>query len=281
MNCGVLLICFGKNYCEEAKSSISSLRKVSPNVEIAVICESEWGSDPQPDYFVLRDPIYSLGCVPRYISDSPFERTLYVDPDTFFAADISDIFLFLDLFNVGVFQDGPMLRGDGGLYYVPQCNGGVILFDDSKEVTEMFVAWQEKYVAAELTAKKTNLQPNGKGMRNQKILSQVLALSTNVRVGQLPSCVNLTTWRSVKIYNRPRIWHSRLPRVQIIHQQIMAQWKTDADVRERVWLPHISGFLPALGVLPRDWLIYFAFKFRRYRNFVACYICRGFNGRSK
>src|SRR5262245_31104103 len=142
---GVLYIAFGEKYYAEAQRSIASLRRVSPSLPIAVICDKEWEGSNRPDIFIKRASIPTLECKVRYMYDSPFESTLYLDADTVVARDIRDVFGLLNWYDFGVHFGGPQLNEPDGLRFHTQCSGGVILFKKNARVQSLFTLWQHEY----------------------------------------------------------------------------------------------------------------------------------------
>src|SRR5262245_31169787 len=114
---GVLYIAFGEKYHAEARRSIASLRSASRSMRIAVICDEEWAGLNRPDIFIKRAPLRTFGCKPKYMYDSPFESTLFIDTDTVVARDIGDVFGLLNWYDFGVLFGGPQLNEPDGLRF--------------------------------------------------------------------------------------------------------------------------------------------------------------------
>ena len=170
MTKGVLYIAFGAKYHAEARRSIASLRRASPSLHIAVICDEVWEGQDVPDIFVKRAPINTFACKPRYMYDSPFHSTLFLDTDTVVARDVSEVFGLLNWYDFGVLFGGPQLNEPDGLRFHTQCNSGVVLFKKNDRVQILFTLWQDEYERYRALVQHGNTALQGKGVNDQRSL---------------------------------------------------------------------------------------------------------------
>ena len=258
---GVLYIAFGERYQQECRRSMSSLRKASPSVPIGVITDKEWTVEPTPNTFVLRQNTESFASKPRYMYDTPFERTLFVDTDTVIARDISSVFGLLDWYDVGVRFDGPQLNAPDGLEFHTQCNSGVILFKKNRVVGEMFALWNHEFSARQQLAGRAK---DRRGLNDQRFLAIAIAKS-KARPVHLAPYLNFALFETIITYSPPAIYHGRLAEMEMLHEEIGAGWNSIEDYHPRLWLPNIRGILPA-GVKRSDPLLGLALVLRRFYN---------------
>lgn len=97
---GYLYVAFGKKYVTELKTAIAGLRKVS-QAPVAVM--TDLPDDIQfdgVDHIIPKTPIYSYGSKIYCLLESPFEKTIFLDTDTYLCASIDGIFDLLDVFDV-------------------------------------------------------------------------------------------------------------------------------------------------------------------------------------
>jgi hypothetical protein len=90
----------------------------------------------------LRDKAFNLHL-------SPYERTVYLDGDTYVTGDISALFSLLDEFDVAL-AHAPyreVLSKPDIPSSFPEFNGGVICFCDTDEVRQFLNRWVSKYKA--------------------------------------------------------------------------------------------------------------------------------------
>src|SRR5689334_13476866 len=103
---GVLYIAFGEAYRSEVLASISALRRFHPRLPCCVITDSHLDALPNDVHVLHREREtgnYPTRAKPRYMLDSPFDRTLFLDTDTTAVRPIEDLFLLLDRFDIGVY----------------------------------------------------------------------------------------------------------------------------------------------------------------------------------
>lgn len=152
MTRGAVYIASREPYLSEASRSASSLREHHPEIPITLFAPDHY--DP-PAVFDEMQPLER----PRHdFSDSnlgsehiPYDRTLFLDTDTFVAADISGAFDILDRFDLAAAHD-PTRDGTGEHTHehavpdsFPQYNTGVIAYRDTAAVRALFERWIDLY----------------------------------------------------------------------------------------------------------------------------------------
>jgi hypothetical protein len=156
IECGVLYIAFGKKYQREALASIVAVRRFHPRLPCCIITDSDIEALPSYVTILLRTPEAKqhLRAKPRYMHESPFDRTLFLDTDTTTVRPIEDLFRLLDRFDIGVYML-PAYIYNTKYGYLTWANSGVILFQRCKAVSETFDRWLELFdqeVATETSA---------------------------------------------------------------------------------------------------------------------------------
>jgi len=143
---GFLYIATGRRFLDEAIKSVASLRSKMPGVSTCCFTDDV---DRASKYF---DRIYEISEPYRNFFEkipplklSPYENTIFVDTDTYFTNDMSDVFELLCRFEIAVVSD-PFFCGPSG---IPQCfshlNTGLIAFKRSDRVKEFFDDWFRDY----------------------------------------------------------------------------------------------------------------------------------------
>ena len=127
---------------------------------------------------------------------SPFDRTLFLDVDTYAAGDLSELFTLLDAFDVAAAQ-APISVSfplDGVPDAFPELNTGVIAFRRADNVTRFLQAWLAEYDRWRRTRRIS--PPSVGGL-----------LDEGVRLAVLPPEFNLRFWMA-GYHNQPvRILH--------------------------------------------------------------------------
>jgi hypothetical protein len=149
---GVLYVAIGLKYLEEAFVSLRSLRRYHPSIETAVVSDLP---DKAAEFFdiciSLPDLPGGFGTKVFALDHSPFERTVFLDTDTFVCGDISDLFVLLEKYDLAVAPDParavPYILVEGVPHAFPEPNTGVIAFNKSELVLGLFSLWKKYYSA--------------------------------------------------------------------------------------------------------------------------------------
>src|SRR6266498_441972 len=96
---GFLYVAFGKRYLQEAEISARSLKRFT-NLPICLITDEEGYGSEYVDIVLIekgeRDFVSKIIGMQR----TPFERTIFLDSDTFICSSIDKLFEVLDLFDM-------------------------------------------------------------------------------------------------------------------------------------------------------------------------------------
>ena len=262
---GVLYIAFGEQYKQETKQSIISLREHSPELHIAVITDKPWECGAKPDNFILREQVEGFRCKPVYMSDTPFQRTLFLDTDTIVARDCSRIFELLDHYDIGVQFTGAQLNKPG-LTLHTQCSSGLVLFRRNPGVLGVFRDWLRRYK----NAAETKVQTGGdaRGLGDQRYLAIAIALS-DVRPVHLPTYLHFVVFNHAVLSSPPMVCHGRMKYMGQVPKQlgIGRDWKAKEHWRSRLWLANTRGLMPR-GVRRSDPFMAMSLILRRLVNNV-------------
>jgi hypothetical protein len=258
---GVLYVAFGQRWCREARDSIASLRRVS-RLRVAVITDTPWANEPQPDVFVLRQPDAGFAVKPTHIfAGSPFERTLFIDTDTRIVQDPAPAFGLLNHYDIGVRFGGPQLNEMPDLVFHTQCNSGVILFRKCEAVSEVARLWLDEYRKG---LEQHTRHEDQRGLGDQRYLAIAIAKS-RARPVHLAEYLNFALFETIITYSPVVIVHGHQRNLDAIGAQINRAWDAPTDWQARTWLSSIQGILPA-GIRRSDPLLAFALLLRRLLN---------------
>lgn len=134
------------DYFSEARRSAASARRQMPDVEIALLTD-ETNVTPGPFDEVLHvDNLRSDFGASRLEPDaSPFDRTLYLDTDTYVYTDVSELFDILDGFDLAVTISPSRAPVPGVPKPWAQYNTGVFSYRSSAATVEFLERWGEIY----------------------------------------------------------------------------------------------------------------------------------------
>lgn len=148
---GVVYIATGEKFVEEALISARSVRKQMPEIEIALFTDLEKLVEDPPEpitqVFLLEDVHKS--CLDKMypLLDTPFEKNLFLDTDTYLCDRVDELFEILDHYDIGAAH--PPFRVQYQIEGIPECfpepNTGVIVFRKSPEALEVISKWPVEY----------------------------------------------------------------------------------------------------------------------------------------
>ncbi|NET42558.1 putative nucleotide-diphospho-sugar transferase [Okeania sp. SIO2B3] len=153
---GYLYVATGDKYIQEAIVSATSLKKLNKSVHITLVTDRKINNSlfdkivihPVDIKHFKEGLLYKV----RHIYQaSPYEKTLFVDTDTYFCDDCQEIFETLDFFDLAVAPDptdphkAKSPKTNKKLAACETYNTGVILFKKSLNNELFFQKWLEIY----------------------------------------------------------------------------------------------------------------------------------------
>lgn len=190
MERGIVYIATGRKYVEEAAVSARSVKEFMPNLHITLFSDLEEESSDFTGFFdeiiKISDPDGSCRDKIRPLRDTPYEKTLFLDTDTFLCSPVYDVFDMLDQFDIALAHAPDRYQYD--LPDLPDCftelNSGVIAYRKTKEVDDLFKKWEATFY--------TMLDHDQDSHRDQHSLRDTLYRSS-VRFLVLPPEYNFRT----------------------------------------------------------------------------------------
>lgn len=148
MNIGIVYVATGKKYIEEASISAFSAKQWMPDLPITVFTDQKEVSE----CFDNVVPITSTGDGFKdkvvFMAQSPYERTLFLDTDTYLCNSVYELFELLDHFDIAMAHDH-LVRQVYPLKNIPICfpefNSGVIAFRRTILLADFFIKWQDNF----------------------------------------------------------------------------------------------------------------------------------------
>lgn len=171
---GVMYMTWGENAIAQAKQSIYSLRRFLPHIPVMVVGDRAAGEGFKADrsvdfYHCSADPFnedqkkgfkFLAGRIkPLLAAISPFERTLYVDADTYFQRPPSEGFQLLDRWDVCLAETQTRTLAEGiagkeecqataeefGSGLLLYHNSGMIFWKKNDRTLRLFIEWQKQW----------------------------------------------------------------------------------------------------------------------------------------
>lgn len=201
---GILYIAAGEEFVEEAKISASSAKDVMPNVPVTLVSDQNVDSELFDTTIPLEDPRCDGGDKIVHLLDSPYDRTLFVDTDIYFADGVTEMFDLLDNFDFAVASNGQFYKSleisDENIPKAfPEYNSGVMLYQNHETVYQFRKEWEEEFMCDAKDGLK----------HNQPSFRRVLYKS-DLRFAVLPQRYNCIFRRPAQVDGTVKILHGRL-----------------------------------------------------------------------
>jgi hypothetical protein len=151
--CGILYVATGAACRAEAVISARSVKTAWPQIPIAIKTDGPVDQSCFDQIDLISDGPDNLAKV-RHLVETPFERTLFLDSDTYCLHPMPELFGILDRFDVAAAHEAGRFatRWEAGTEVfvrnldIPECfpeyNTGVVAFRRNAEVFRMFVRWE-------------------------------------------------------------------------------------------------------------------------------------------
>lgn len=219
MEKGVIYMVSGEKYIKEVRRSASSVKKHMPNISITVFTGDDFNDENIDDVRLMEGFSGDYGDSVIRPGLSPYNKSLFLDSDTYLCDSISEIFTLLDRFDLAAAHN-PMRRAELSTQeyahrldeeVVPDCfpqyNTGVIAFNNNNaEVEDTFSQWNEYYQNAQ----------NKKGYRfNQPSFRRAL-YESDVRIATLTPEYNCRINNIGYVHGEVKILHGRHPKMESV-----------------------------------------------------------------
>lgn len=250
-SCGFLYCSYGPEFIDEAFESIRTLQTHNPSAKICIVTDKEGGRYIEGKYgqfrvdkVIVKEIRMDLGWISKtyFYEDTPYDRTLYLDSDTYITCDIQNLFDLLETFDfVGVPDEAHPARGSiiglkGGYAALGHYNAGMFLFRKSEPVRKLFEEWRKFYL--ELVP----VEFNDQGPLVRALIKTID--EDHLKFITLPREYNLRlTNQCVSFQHHVKIIHGRARDPQKLFKTI-----NDFDyvcTGSRVWVPNLQRIIRA------------------------------------
>ena len=241
---GFLFIATREHFIRAANDAARSIREVMPKFEIDIYCD-------QPEHLEegLFDRVELIVEPHRrskvdYLSETRFERTIYLDTDIRVIEDVSDLFDLGERFDLAIahaharnqLRTTETWRKELPASF-PQFNGGVIFYNSGKpEVIDFMQQWKEAYHTA--------------GFEKDQVTLRELLWDSELRIHALPPEYNIRYERYLKFWKeneaKPKILHFK--RFKVSERQVQ---KKETQNNSFNWRKKLSLLNPVSLIKPK------------------------------
>lgn len=202
MTKGVIYKASGSKYIREVLRSAKSLKYYNPDLPVTLFTDGDIKDHHYIDEVIeMDDPIRTMGDSLLNISDVMYERTLFLDSDTYVCDNIDDIFYLLDRSDIAV-AFSPKRKTNEDISkctaipdVFPQYNSGVIALKRNPSIENFLKRWRDLYEEFDLKY-------------NQPAMRRAL-FESDLEVSILPPEYNFRVRRLGVAHGKVKILHGR------------------------------------------------------------------------
>jgi hypothetical protein len=256
MTCGYLYIAIGEMFRYEAQRSSKSLKRFT-QFPVCLITDDPSFQSKEFDQIIYVENIgNSFEVKISGMQLSPFNKTIFLDTDTFVCSSIDGVFDFLDYFDLATtlepkghsinfwrnYQPHYSIKLKGVLH---EFNTGVVGFNKSPAVVSFFSTWLQVH-------RKLNMYADMPTFREAY-------LQSNVKIGILPHEYNFTGLKSLAIaHGKVRVIHDRLGEKFNDLRPHMADFDYMDRLAKRINRIEVKRLIiPYIGVIPYNFSPYY------------------------
>lgn len=230
---GYLYIATGHRYIEELKISAGSLKRCNPKAHISLVTDRQVDI-AEIDHLILleidkSDPKGSKNYKAQGMLHTPYERTLYIDTDTWFIEGCTELFPLLEYHDMLIAHSPGDQRlvtnSDRVLWGYLGYNAGVIAYRKSDAIESLFKAW---YLKCRENVYRGDQPPLMDALLEHRVKIYVLQPHYNLR---LPFLVSVPGFKVKILHGRHRDFEKV---AGIVNKDIEQQ---------RVWNPNTGKML--------------------------------------
>lgn len=242
MRQGVLYLATGDpRFLDEVLVSARSVKHAMPNTPVMLVTDLDAPYEPFDEIQRVSSPKSALEFFRlriQVLCDSPYERTLHLDGDTYVARDVGELFMLLERFDLAIAHDTHRVAvpiADIPDSY-PELNAGVVAYR-TEALRSIRVRWLEMY---------DRLAESETGSYDQPSLRRAL-WESDLRVATLPPEFNCRFLHAGSYNLPPAILHEHASERQFeraaeaMSDVDSAFWATYVHYDWQVWGPHGSA----------------------------------------
>lgn len=249
---GYLYVANQKKFIDEAMISSRSLRQFS-ELPIALVCTQDIASKEVYAFFdevIIHNEMKQYNYLAKVlgIQLSPFDRTIFLDTDTFICDDISPLFELMELVDIATsieksHHTTDKIKNIRFKNIIPEFNSGVIVYRKNEITERLFKDWFQVCV------------DNKMGNDMPGLREAVIKNFKEVKFVILPEEYNSHGYKSMLQLNG---------KVKVIHERLGIKWNSITPF----FLPFDKGakfakkinkksfkriYIPYIGIVPYNW----------------------------
>ena len=143
---GFYYIATGSSFVDEACRSAARIRELMPGIPIALASDIQGPRELFNHQFSITEPKFNFSDKVGPLLWTPFERTVFLDTDTWICEPVPELFSILDRHDIAM-AHAPMRFTAASTVPAtfPECNSGVIAYRMNDRTRSLFVFWEKLY----------------------------------------------------------------------------------------------------------------------------------------
>lgn len=212
MNQGVVYVATGETCFLEASQSVASLKKHNPQLHTTLFTDKVYTKSEFDDFVIIEDPEYSILDKARHLANTPYEKTLFLDADTFVTDSLQPFFdglKYCDFSGTLECARGFWYEGELDIpKALCEINGGVLCFRKTAPVMKALKQWHPEQLK---TRKWLQKYGEGKWMltNDQPSLRKLIWSNRDIRVAILPDEFNALRLNGTRLWGKAIVAHGR------------------------------------------------------------------------
>ncbi|MGB3188748.1 MAG: hypothetical protein WBB43_04890 [Limnoraphis sp.] len=213
---GILYYAKGERWIKEALQSAQSVKAAMPNIKTAIVSDTPLPKELFDIQIKAPDEVGVKQLKMWSLRQTPFEKTIYLDTDTYIADSIWELFEMLNRFEIALAvtprwmvklkRNGGNVEENGVPVCFPNLNTGVIVYQKNQRIDNFFSDWAK-------------LHKDWGEKQDQPPFRNTLYHS-DIRFGVLPSNYNYRLPYPDGIWGNVKIFHGHEENLSEICQRI-------------------------------------------------------------
>ncbi len=143
---GFYFIATGRRFLDESCRSAVRIRSVMPGVPIAIASDLSPPKDLFDHHLAIANPQFNFSDKIGPLLSTPFERTVFLDTDTWLCEPVPEMFAILDRHDVAMAHAPMRFTATSSVPPTfPECNSGVIAYHLNDRTRSLFSLWEKLY----------------------------------------------------------------------------------------------------------------------------------------
>jgi len=200
---GFLYIATGEEFVKEAKISVQRLQEVMEGYPCSIVTDININYPLFDKVIAIDDATHNSGDQIRNLTQTPYDKTIYIDTDIYINSDISEIYSVLDEYDLALPLSQNRLNSRVENEEIPDCfveyNTGLVAYNNTSDLKQLCSIWEDLYIQ----------NKNQDNWPNQPAFREAIYKS-DLQVATLPPEYHLVIRQPGHVKGEVKVAHGRL-----------------------------------------------------------------------